>query len=186
LAKDVTALANAPAGGVLVVGFQTTAREESGLDTVESVHLFPRAMFDRERWMDKVHQLAYPTVVGLDAVFKPSRQHPDRGVALLVVPAQLDEARYFVVAKTFLSEDGAPGWLIGLSVRSADRNRPLGIAEIHALLSRALNIGTDVGEIKALVKDLRAEGHDAAVRVPAPVDALDARTQRALNAMGEV
>ena len=51
LAKDVTALANTPTGGLLVIGFQTRPREESGLDTVESVHAFPRALFNREQWL---------------------------------------------------------------------------------------------------------------------------------------
>jgi hypothetical protein len=185
LAKDVSALANAPAGGILVVGFQTRAFEESGLDTVETVHPFPRTMFDRERWVGKVYQLVYPTVVGLDAIFKPSQADGDQGVAVVVVPAQSPDARYFVVAKEFASEDGAPGWMLGISVRSADRNRPLGLQEIHGLLSRSLNIGSDLNEIKALVRDFQMGNLDPTERVAAPTDALDLRVQRALDATGE-
>ena len=82
LAKDVTALANTLTGGLLVIGFQTRAREESGLDVVESVHTFERARFSREQCVAKVHQLAFPSVVGLDAEFKPGRGDDDRGVAV--------------------------------------------------------------------------------------------------------
>jgi hypothetical protein len=179
LAKDVTALANVPTGGLLVIGFQTVPREESGLDTVETVHVFPRDLFSREQWLGKVHQLAYPTVVGLDAIFKPSNEDNERGVAIVVVPPQSDDTRYFLVAKEFIT-DGAPGWLVGLSVRSADRNRPLSIGEIHALLSRSLHLGTDLSEVKALVRDMHANVNRPAEQ-PVPADLVVDRLRQALD-----
>jgi hypothetical protein len=185
LAKDVTALANTEMGGILVVGFQTRSPEESGLDTVETVHVFARALFNREQWLAKVHQLAYPTVVGLDALFKPSADDPDRGVAVIVVPAQAPESRYFVVAKQFVGEESAPGWLIGLSVRSGDRNRPLSIGEIHALVSRSLHLGTDVAEMKVLVRDLHEANAAGAGPREVPADALTDRINRAIDEMRE-
>jgi hypothetical protein len=185
LAKDVTALANTETGGLLVIGFQTRSREESGLDTVETVHIFARSMFNRDQWLSKVHQLVYPTVVGLDAHFKPSRDDARRGVAVIVVPGQPPDARYFLVAKDFVSEDGAPGWMVGLSVRSADRNRPLGISEIHALVSRSLHLGSDFDEVKALVMDLHAANIVGAPAPAAPSDSLGDRVSRAIDEIGE-
>jgi predicted HTH transcriptional regulator len=185
LAKDVTALANTEAGGILVIGFQTRSPEESGLDTVETVHPFARSLFNRDQWLAKVHQLAYPTVVGLDAVFKSSADDPDRGVAVIVVPAQAPDSRYFVVAKQFVTDDGAPGWMIGLSVRSGDRNRPLSIGEIHALVSRSLHLGTDVAELKALVRDLHEANAAGVGPREVPADALADRINRAIDAMQE-
>ena len=182
LAKDVTALANTAAGGLLVLGFKTEPREESDVDTVVSVHLVPRAMFNREQWIAKVHQLAYPTVVGLDAQFIASRDDVDRGIAVITVPPQATESRYFVVAKEFVSEDGAPGWLVGVSVRSADRNRPLGIGEIHRLISQSLNLGADLAEVKALVTDLRA-GAAGIPGAATPADSFLERAQRAWTEM---
>jgi predicted HTH transcriptional regulator len=185
LAKDVTALANTTTGGLLVIGFQTTAREESGLDTVESVHAFPREMFNRDQWLKKVHQLAYPTVLGLDAQFKPSAQDSDRGVVVILVPPQPADSRYFLVSKEFVSADGAPGWMIGLSVRSADRNRPLSIQEIHALVSRSLNLGADVDELKALVKELHM-GASGAPTSTTPANSIDDRVRRAISEMESI
>ena len=184
LAKDVTALANVPTGGLLVIGFQTVARWQSGLDTVESVHLFSRDLFNREQWLAKIDQLAYPTVVGLDAIFKPSREDDERGVAVIVVPPQSNDARYFLVAKQFTSEDGAPGWAVGLSVRSADRNRPLSISEIHSLLSRSLHLGADLSEVKALVRDLHANVNRPA-ELPVPADLAAERVRQALDGWGQ-
>ncbi|HET8895356.1 MAG TPA: RNA-binding domain-containing protein [Gaiellaceae bacterium] len=185
LAKDVTALANTPGGGVLVVGFQTRAREESGVDTVESVHLFSRASFSRDQWIAKAQQLVFPSIVGLDARFKPSIRDQERGVAVILVPAQADHARYFLVAKEFVSADGAPGWMVGLSVRSADRNRSLAIGEIHALISRSLHLGVDIDEIKVLLREVHAQGGQAEAPA-APDDALEERVARARRELGEV
>jgi predicted HTH transcriptional regulator len=184
LGKDVSALANSPAGGVLIIGFQTRAPEESGFDTVESVHVFPREMFSRDQWLARAERLVYPSVVGLDAAFKPSQNHPERGVAVITVPAQPEESRYFLVAKEFVSADGAPGWMIGLTVRSADRNRPLGIAEIHMLISRSLHFGADVAEVKALVAELHAASLGGAAAASAPADALGERIDRAIGDLG--
>jgi hypothetical protein len=181
----VTALANTETGGILVVGFQTRSPEESGLDTVETVHPFARSLFNRDQWLAQVHRLAYPTVVGLDAVFKPSADDPDRGVAVIVVPAQAAESRYFAVAKEFVSDDGAPGWMIGLSVRSGDRNRPLSIGEIHALLSRSLHLGADVAELKVLVRDLHQANAVGLRPGDVPADALADRINRAIDEMRE-
>lgn len=183
LAKDVSAMANAPDGGLLVIGFQTQSTEESGLDTVESVHPFARDMFSRDQWLSKVYELVFPTVVGLDAQFKPSQGEGNRGVAVITVPPQAEESRYFLVAKAFVNEDGAPGWMVGISVRSVDRNRPLGISEIHALVGRSLHLGNDLDEVKALVTELHAKMGTA--QVPeAPADVLEERVRRAIEQLG--
>jgi hypothetical protein len=142
-------------------------------------------MFVREQWIAKVHQLVYPTVVGLDAQFKPSAEDADRGVAVISVPAQSDESRYFLVAKEFVSEDGAPGWMVGLSVKSADRNRPLATAEIHSLVSRSLHLGTDLDEVKTLVKEVHAS-IGASQPLEAPADALGERIDRAIRGIGRL
>ena len=183
--RYVTALANTETGGILVLGFQTLSPEESGLDTVETVHPFARAMFNRDQWLAKVHQLAYPTIVGLDAQFKPCADDPNRGVAVIVVPAQAADSRYFLVAKQLVSEDGAPGWMVGLSVRSGDRNRPLGIGEIHELVSRSLHLGSDVNELKALVKDLHQANVIGVTPREVPAEALTDRINRAIDDMRE-
>jgi hypothetical protein len=183
LAKDIAALANSGLGGIIVVGFQTDRPEDSGLDTVATVHPFSRDMFSRDQWLGRAEQLIYPAIVGLDAEFKPSANDAERGVAIISVPAQTDASRYFLVAKEFISDDGAPGWMIGVNVRSADRTRSLGIAEIHSLLSRSLHLGVDVAEVKALVAELHAEAFAHAPGPETPADTLGDRVDRAVADM---
>jgi hypothetical protein len=183
LAKDVAALANTPTGGLLVVGFKARKLEGSDREIVETVHVFARARFDRDAWIDSAQQRIHPTVVGLDATFKPSRNDADRGAVVVVVPAQVAESRYFLVATEFVSDDGAPGWLVGVSVRSSDRNRPLGIAEIHALMTRGMNTGAQLDGISALVQEIHTEVVGAGPQVEAPVDVLAQRLARAIDAV---
>jgi len=102
---------------------------------------------------------------------------------VVIVPAQRAESRYFLVAKEFVSEDGAPGWLVGVSVRSSDRNRPLSIAEIHALMSRGTNTGAQLDGIGALVQEIHEEVVGAGPRIEAPVDVLAQRLERAIDAV---
>jgi hypothetical protein len=186
LAKDVAALANIEPGGLLVVGFWAPKLEGADVEVVESVHVFARAMFNRDAWLDKAQQLIYPTVVGLDAVFKPSGNDPARGVAVISVPPQRADSRYFLVAKEFISDDGAPGWMIGVSVRSADRNRALRVEEVHALVSRGTNTGAQFDEIRTLVTEIHSAviPEYGAAQAEAAIDALQERIDRAAQRLG--
>jgi hypothetical protein len=186
LAKDITALANIEPGGLLVVGFWAPKLEGADVEVVESVHVFPRTMFNRDAWLDKAQQLIYPTVVGLDAVFKPSGDDPDRGVAVISVPPQPTESRYFLVAKEFTSDDGAPGWMIGVSVRSADRNRGLRVEEVHALVSRGTNTSAQFDELRTLVTEIHSAviPEHGGAQAEAAVSALQERIDRAMQEFG--
>lgn len=185
-AKDVTALANIEPGGLLVVGFSAPKLEGADVEVVESVHIFDRAMFNRDAWLDKAQQLIYPTVVGLDAGFKPSNNNADRGVVVITVPPQRAESRYFLVAKEFTSDDGAPGWMIGVSVRSADRNRSLGVEEVHALVSRGTSTGAQFDELRTLVTEIHSTviPQHVAADADAATNVIQKRIDRALQAWG--
>jgi hypothetical protein len=184
LAKDIAALANIEPGGLLVVGFSAPKLEGADVEIVESVHVFDRAMFNKDGWLDNAQQLIYPTVVGLDAAFKPSGNNPDRGVAVITVPPQRAESRYFLVAKEFISEDGAPGWMIGVSVRSADRNRPLRVEEVHALVSRGTNTGAQFDELRTLVSEIHSAVIPEQGAAEAAGDVIQARIDRAIQELG--
>jgi hypothetical protein len=185
LAKDVAAFANIEPGGLLIVGFWAPKLEGADVEVVDSVHVFDRAMFNRDVWLDKAQQRIYPTVVGLDAGFKPSANDPDRGVAVITVPPQRAESRYFLVAKAFVSDDGAPGWMIGVSVRSADRNRAFRVEEVHALVSRGTNTGAQFDELRTLVTEIHsAVIPEHAADAETATNVIQERIDRAMQAWG--
>jgi hypothetical protein len=188
LAKDVSALANASAGGLLVVGFETQRTEGSSVDSVARVRTFARDLIDEPRYLDKIRQLIFPLVVGVRVEFNPESGNADRGVLAIVVPPQPDDQKYFLVAKSFTGPDGAPGWLLGISIRSFDRDRPLAIGEIHALLSRGRNIAGQLDTMQATLGqiDARTSGVAAEESNAAPVESVLSRVREGLDALAEL
>jgi hypothetical protein len=152
-AKDISALANGR-GGLLLIGFVTERTPGSATDTVSAVRPFDRALFDEAQCVDKVRQLVYPLIVGVTATFKLAEGEADRGVAVVQVPEQHDEDKYFLVRKEFIGPEGAPGWLIGISVRSFDRDRPLAVAEVHALVSAGRNVTGRLDQLQAVIDQI--------------------------------
>jgi hypothetical protein len=173
-AKDISALANGR-GGLLLIGFVTERTPGSAIDVVSEVSEFGRELFDEAQCLDKIRQLVYPLVFGVTATFMPAQENADRGVGVIQVPEQSEQDKYFLVRKEFIGPAGAPGWLIGVSVRSFDRDRPLAVAEIHALVSAGRNVSGRLDQLQAVVEqiDERSRGQanprvagldDAAIR----------------------
>jgi hypothetical protein len=186
LAKDVSSLANASAGGLLVVGFETQRTEGSSVDSVARVRAFARDLIDEARYLNKIRQLIFPLVVGVRVEFKPENGNADRGVLAVVVPPQPEDQKYFLVAKSFTGPDGSPGWLVGVSIRSFDRDRPLAIGEIHSLLSRGRNIAGQLDAMQATLAQIDARG-SGAVEAPAaaPTDSVLNRVREGLDDLAE-
>jgi hypothetical protein len=121
LAKDVASLANAANGGIVVIGFETERDEATATDTVARASPFARGLLDEAQYLDKIRQLIHPLVIGVRVEFKPSAEDADRGVAVIVVPAQAEDQKYFLVAKPFCGARGCSwlaGWRCGALVRA--------------------------------------------------------------------
>jgi hypothetical protein len=186
LAKDVSALANASAGGLLVIGFETERTQGSAADTVARSSPFARNLVDEVQYLDKIKQLIYPLVAGVQVVFKPTPEDEHRGVTVVVVPSQPEDQKYFLVSKAFVGPEGAPGWLVGVSIRSFDRDRSLSIGELHGLIGRGRNISGQLDEIHALVAQVDARGRAAEeADARAPADEVLARIAEGLGELEE-
>jgi hypothetical protein len=187
LAKDVSSLANAAKGGLLVIGFETERDEATATDRVARSSPFARELLNEAQYIDKIRQLIHPLVVGVRVEFKRSSENADRGVAVILVPAQADDQKYFLVAKPVEGPEGAPGWLIGVAVRSFDRNRPLGVEEIHALVSGGRNIGPRLDGLIATVGEIDERTRTDAEReaAPIPADQVRDRVARRIEELDE-
>jgi hypothetical protein len=187
LAKDVSSLANAANGGILVIGFETARVEGTATDTVARIRPFARDLLDEAQHLDKIRQLIYPLVIGVRVEFKPSAENNARGVAVIIVPPQQEDQKYFLVAKPVEGPEGAPGWLIGVAVRSFDRNRPLAVGELHALMSGGRNVGPRLDGLTALVGEIDERTRTTAQGEarPLPADEVRGRIERGLNELDE-
>src|SRR4051794_33468123 len=79
LAKDVSALANA-AGGLLVLGFGTQQPETALVERVSEKAPFASGLVDRAQYLAKVRQLVYPVIEGLDVRFYEAADGSAKGV----------------------------------------------------------------------------------------------------------
>ena len=164
LAKDVSALANAQ-GGVVVLGVETERRADTAVDVAVRLRLFDRNRLDEVRYADVITERVYPRLRELRVTFFPGPEDPNRGLAAIDVPPQEEVDKYFLVQRPIGGEARTPGWLIGLAVRSIGRVDEQRVGELHTLINRGLTVGRDLGDIAAnvaAVHELVAQGPGAA------------------------
>lgn len=136
LAKDVSAMANSPTGGVIVVGLETKRR--SGQDVIAAIHPVPDT--GQVRVIRKVlDRLIYPPIEQLDVSLapadpsRPANQH----LILLTVPRQPRELVPFLVIGSIVGGQ-LLGNYVGLFERRGEDILVSGAASIHAGLSAGL------------------------------------------------
>ncbi|MDT5175817.1 MAG: hypothetical protein QOJ95_15 [Mycobacterium sp.] len=130
LAKDVSAMANAMIGGVLVVGLATKKR--LGRDVINSVHAFAD-VGQVPRIRSILHRYVYPPIEGLQVALVPAGLSylPDEYLFTITVPTQPRELTPFLVAGVVI--DGVVcGNFIGLFERREDDVTTLTAPSIQA------------------------------------------------------
>jgi hypothetical protein len=135
LAKDIVAFANAE-GGFLLIGFRTKPSDTHFRDEVVAVRPFEQKLIDAGQYQKIIAEWVYPSVEGLEIVFRPTADDAAKGVVALKVPPQRAERKPFLVTKT---AEGARNneTIFGYTERRGDANEPLKIGD----LQRALRIG---------------------------------------------
>jgi hypothetical protein len=93
LAKDVSALANNPEGGLLVIGLMT--RKRGGVDTVTRVRAQPVEMLRARRYRQAIHKWVFPPIE--DLAVETVKTESDQGLLFVLVPSQPDSLRPFLV-----------------------------------------------------------------------------------------
>jgi hypothetical protein len=174
LAKDVSALANA-AGGVIVVGARTASDDATAVDVVTAIRSFDRDLVNTTQYEDTIGERIYPRLREIHARFFAIAGDEERGVVAIDVPPQLESDRYFLIQKPMdEGSDRIPGWLVGLAIRGIGRVEVRQIAEIHAIISRGLNFGGQLVDIAEAVAELREADGITSTDIPeAPAELRD-------------
>lgn len=133
LSKDVSAMANAVPGGVLIVGLKTKTRQ--GRDIITSIHPIPDTGQPR-RVRAILHRYVYPPIQGLKVVVVPAglSYKADEHLLMIVVPAQPRELAPFLVAGVVV-DGNVFGNFIGVFERREDDVTALAAPSIQAGLS---------------------------------------------------
>lgn len=185
LAKDVSALANA-AGGIIVIGARTQRDDQAAVDVVADVRLLARGLVDEQQYEGTISDRVYPRMQELHVRFYPSGGDADRGVVAIDVPPQQEVDRYFLIQRPITEEDvRTPGWLVGVAVRSVGRVEVRRIGEIHTLINRGLSVGRQLADVAEGIAELREQMAGGAAAPPeTPADRLDAVLDAHLDETG--
>jgi hypothetical protein len=119
-AKDVTALANA-AGGVIILGFRTCEDPDSSVEYVEECRPFERGLFDLDQYEKVLAEWICPMMGSVKIIPYESPAYPSKIAVAVVVPAGEDEEKPFLVKRTVDSEGKVRGTPFGYFERVRDR-----------------------------------------------------------------
>jgi hypothetical protein len=131
LAKDVSALANA-SGGVLVLGVQTEKSDVHSWDAASALTPFPRALLDEPRIRATIGAWVYPSLDGITVEVVP--RGADAVLATIGVAAQPTSAGPFVVIRTIDERERASAVQFAVYKRRGDESRALSAQELQAIL----------------------------------------------------
>lgn len=160
LAKDVSALANA-SGGVIVIGVQTERDNEASVDVAAELRPLALGLVDEQQYEGILSDMIYPRLREVQVRFHSSGVDNDRGLVSIDVPTQDEVDKYFLIQRPIEEGvDRTPGWLVGLAVRSIGRVEGRRIGEVHTLINRGLVVGRQLDDVVEGLAELR----DLAVR----------------------
>jgi hypothetical protein len=97
LGKDVAAMANSREGGIIVLGMSTEKKKrKSEVDTIGDYNEIDLKRVKRQQYRHLVAKWVYPTLNGFEVELIEGSAK-DWGIAILVIPPQLETKRPFLV-----------------------------------------------------------------------------------------
>jgi hypothetical protein len=129
LAKDVSAFANGPFGGLLVIGF--SRRKVGGQDHLRAVVTQPIRSIDPRKYRQALERLILPPVEGLK--IEAVEVEEDKGLLVIEIPPQSSALRPFLVIGA-VSESKVLGSHFALYIRRGEHAEPISPSVIHGQL----------------------------------------------------
>jgi hypothetical protein len=172
LAKDVSGLANA-GGGVIIIGARTERLEAEQQDAIVDVRPFVQGLVNVEQYLARIRTGVFPPPQGVDIRWYQSSVQPDRGILLIVVPKQPDEERPFLIARVVDAETGRVREIVfGYAERRRANTEPLGVRDLQELLRagrRFGEIGPRLDRMEELLKRRPTEAAQSGRAAEPPV-----------------
>ena len=137
LAKDVTALANA-GGGIVVLGFDCEKLPTIAGERISKVCPFPVSLIDPKRHDDILAALVHPPPHGVSVLVFENAAKDGNGVAAIVVDKAVMTENPYLVGKMVDENDLSIGSYFGYFERKRDFIPPVSIAKIQQQLAAGL------------------------------------------------
>ncbi len=145
LAKDVSAFANA-GGGYILIGFVTKRAELQAGEQIEAPRFVPRSEFKRDQYEDVLRHWLHPVPTGINVQFVEAEENPDKGVVVILVPAQSDRSKPFLIKRAIEDDDRTTEVLFGYAERRSDRSDLRTVHDLHHALKIGFNFDRAVSD----------------------------------------
>jgi predicted HTH transcriptional regulator len=156
LAKDVSALANAD-GGIILIGVQTEQEPSHPGDIIRRVRCIAQSRIDFTQYQNVLSDWVLPTIGGLRFEWHANATNRDEGIASILVPLEAARERPCVVTKVVENTGRIVGSYIGFFERTRDNVAPMKPGELRDRLKdgrRFLELDTRLGNIGAVSTDI--------------------------------
>ena len=137
LAKDVSALANAN-GGIILIGIQTEEEPTHHGDLICRVRCFQRGVVDFTQCQKVIADWVLPSIPGLRFDWHQSKANPNEGIVSITVPQEARLERPFLVSKVVADSGRIVGSYVGFFERTRDNVTPTKAAELRERLKDGL------------------------------------------------
>jgi hypothetical protein len=178
LAKDVSGLANA-SGGLLLIGFATGKDVTHGADRIDEAKPFPLQTFDAAQYVDIIRAWTQPAL-SVTVEIHPS-EDTDKGYCCIVVPAVSAADRPVLVAKTLVDDDKRTGVVFGYCERKQGNVQHYDVARLQSALRDGLRLDDHIRDgfqsLQVLLKTLTETAQGAKTELPAVVTKVPALEQ---------
>jgi schlafen family protein len=151
LAKDVSALANAD-GGILLIGVQTEKNPSHLGDEIRRISAVPPNLVDCEQYRNVLNEWVYPTIRGLQILWCAHAKADGTGIVSVRVPQACCRERPYVVGKVIETTGKILGSYIGYFERVQSGAKPISFEELR----ERLKDGYRFSEIDSRLRDIEA------------------------------
>jgi len=184
LAKDVSALANA-SGGIILVGFRTKKNISNSVEEIESCRPFDAAMFDAEQCRNVLQHWIHPPIHSVSIDYHPSLADPTKGVAAIIIPAAASADKPYVVVRAVAPDGKMFGTLLGYFERVLDRIPTTSVATLRSQLKDGMRFA-EFSERLANIEAMLAERFAYTPQTASPTDRAEERLAEAEKAVGRL
>ena len=155
LAKDVTAIANA-AGGLIVIGYDCEKQPTTAGERISEVKEFSLNLVDADKWKQILANLVHPAPHGVTV--RVFAGHDGKGVAAILIDAAAMTEKPYIVSK-MLDEEGANiGSYFGYFQRKGDTIPSITSARIQQQLSAGMQWSSIDQRLQAIEGNLAVWG----------------------------
>ena len=153
LAKDVSALANAD-GGFILIGMQTEEEPTYHGDIIRRVGCFARDRVDFTQYQNVISDWVLPSVPGLKFAWHASVENVDEGIVSIFIPQEASRERPFLVGKVVEDSGKIVGSYVGYFERTRDNVTAMKPGELRERLKggqRFAELDTRLGNIEGMM-----------------------------------